>query len=163
MVSMFFVISYGFTKQHNIIFIKVSAMGFEKANKVFSFLEDRVTNVQKLTDTQTHPHLYTYAKDFFFFKSDTKLHSGIKAPHTRADTWSFSCCQRGLAIELRCLEEPEEFTPPTFCLSHSYTQAAGSPEKWKLITLCYHKHNSYSYYHMQRCTCIKEHNELCRL
>lgn len=100
---------------------------------------------------------------YFFPKSDTKLHSGIKALHTRADTWSFSCCQRGLAIELRCLEGLEEFTPPTFCSSHSYTQAAGSPEKWKLIILCYHKHISFSYYYMQRHKCVKEHNELCRL
>lgn len=110
-----------------------------------------------------HMHAHTLVHKIFFFISDTKLHSGIKALHRRADTWSFSCCQRGLAIELRCLEEQEEFTPPTFCSSHSYTQAARSPKKWKPITLCDRKCNFYSYFHIQRHTYIKTHNGPCGL
>lgn len=62
-------------------------------------------------------------------KSDISLHSGIKALCTRADTWSLSLCQRGLASGLRCLEELGEFTPPTSCSTQNHTQATGSPGK----------------------------------
>ncbi len=66
-------------------------------------------------------------------KSDISLHSGIKALCTRADTWSLSPCQRGLASGLRCMEELREFTPPTSCLTHNHTQAIGSPGKDRLL------------------------------
>lgn len=73
-------------------------------------------SVHDLFPSHTHTHCYA---EGVLSKSDISLHSGIKALCTRADTWSLSLCQRGLARGLRCLEELGEFTPPTSCSTHT--------------------------------------------